>query len=145
MVKSLDIEEIKSIIPHRDPFLLIDRVLELDVENGSVVAEKKITGEEYFFKGHFPERPIMPGVLVLESIAQAGACCILSMEEYKGKIAVFAKANNVKWKNMVLPGDTLTLKIQLDRIKAGVAISKGAAYVGDKLVCEAEIVSALAK
>lgn len=145
MKKSLNLEEIKEIIPHRDPFLLIDKVVELNFEEGYVIAEKKITGDEYFFKGHFPERPIMPGVLVLESIAQAGACYILSLEEYRNKIAVFAKANNVKWKNMVLPGDTLTLKIKLDRIKAGVAISKGAAYVGDKLVCEAEIVSALAK
>lgn len=142
-MQKLNLEDIKNIIPHRDPFLLIDKVTELDMENLTVTAEKYVTGEEYFFKGHFPGNPIMPGVLVLEAMAQAGACVILSMPEFKGRIALFARANDVKWKKMVLPKDTLTFKVKMTKIRGKVAVCNGEAFVGDTLACSAEITCAI--
>ena len=109
----MDIEAIKAIIPHRDPFLLVDEVLE--ITDTSIVAQKHITGDEYFFKGHFPGMPIMPGVLIVESIAQAGAIVALSKEENKGKIAVFAGIDKVRIRKSVFPGDTIRLEVKLTK------------------------------
>ena len=131
-------EQIKQIIPHRDPFLLIDEVLEL-APGTRCVAGKHITGAEDFFRGHFPDYPVMPGVLILEAMAQAGAVAILSLEEYKGKIALFAGADNVKWKRQVRPGDELRLEVSLQKAKFGVICGEGTAYVGDAVVCTAGI------
>lgn len=136
-------EGIMQIIPHRDPFLLVDEIDFLDMDTMHVIGKKFVTGEEYFFKGHFPGNPIMPGVLILESLAQTGAVCLLDKPEFKGKIALFARANNVRFKGMVLPGDTLVLDSQMLRLKAGVCICQGIATVNGKTVLEAEVTCAI--
>ena len=133
----MDIKEIMEIIPHRYPFLLIDKVIEI-VEGKKIVAIKNVTMNEYFFQGHFAVEPVMPGVLIIEAMAQAGACAILSMEEYKGKIAYFGAINNAKFRDKVVPGDTLRLEVELVKLKKVAGIGKGIAYVGDKKVAEAE-------
>ena len=131
-------EEIKKIIPHREPFLLIDGIEEY-VEKESVVAIKYVTGDEDFFRGHFPEYKVMPGVLILEALAQAGAFIVLNMEEYKGKIAFFAGADDVKWRKQVKPGDTLRLCVKVDKFKMGIGFADAVAYVDDSPVCTAKI------
>ncbi|MBS5794057.1 MAG: 3-hydroxyacyl-ACP dehydratase FabZ [Clostridiales bacterium] len=133
----MNIKEIMEIIPHRYPFLLIDKVIEIE-EGKKIVAIKNVTMNEQFFQGHFPVEPVMPGVLIIEAMAQAGACAILSMEEYKGKIAYFGAINNAKFRDKVVPGDTLRLEVELLKLKKVAGIGKGVAYVGDKKVAEAE-------
>ncbi len=134
----LYVNDIKAIIPHRYPFLLIDRVEEL-VEGQKVVAYKNLTANEEFFNGHFPQEPVMPGVLIIEAMAQAGAVAILSMDEYKGKTAYFGGINNAKFRQKVVPGDTLRLEVEIVKLKKVAGIGKGTAYVGDKKVAEAEL------
>ena len=131
-------EQIKEVIPHREPFLLIDEIVEY-VEKESVVAIKHVTGEEDFFRGHFPEYKVMPGVLILEALAQAGAFVVLNMDEYKGKIAFFAGADEVKWRRQVKPGDVLTLCVKVEKFKFGIGIADAAAYVGEEVACTAKI------
>ncbi|WP_334302891.1 3-hydroxyacyl-ACP dehydratase FabZ [[Clostridium] colinum] len=133
----MNIKEIMEIIPHRYPFLLIDKVVEIE-EGKKIVAIKNVTMNEQFFQGHFPVEPVMPGVLIIEAMAQAGACAILSMDEYKGKIAYFGAINNAKFRDKVVPGDTLRLEVELLKLKKVAGIGKGIAYVGDKKVAEAE-------
>ncbi len=138
----MDQEAIKTIIPHRDPFLLVDEILEMD-EN-SVVGLKYVTGEESFFQGHFPQEPVMPGVLIIEAIAQAGAVCILSKAEFKGRIAYFGKLDNVRFKHKVVPGDVLRLEMTLDRIRGSVGFGSGKAYIGSgTLAASADMVFAV--
>ena len=135
---TLDKNGIKSVIPHREPFLLIDEVTAFE-KGKSADAVWKLTGDEYFFKGHFPETPVLPGVLMLESIAQCGAVVILSLEENRGKIAFFAGADDVKFKRKVVPGDVLELHCELIKCRFGMAIAKGTASVNGELACSAEI------
>lgn len=134
----LGIKEIQEILPHRYPFLLIDRVEELK-EGQRVVAYKNVTMNEYFFQGHFPQEPVMPGVLIIEALAQAGAVAILKMEKYKGKIAYFAGINNAKFRNKVVPGDVLRLEVEIIKIKGPAGIGKAVATVDGKKAAEAEI------
>ena len=105
----LNQEQIKEIIPHRDPFLLIDEVLSMEVGK-KVVARKYIKEDDFWFKGHFPAKPVTPGVLMIEMLAQAGAVCILSQPEFKGKIALFAGIDKAKFRKQVVPGDVLDLE-----------------------------------
>ncbi|OOM80308.1 3-hydroxyacyl-ACP dehydratase FabZ [Clostridium sp. BL-8] len=140
----LDINEIKKIIPHRYPMLLIDRVTEMDVnEKKFVRGYKNVSANEAFFQGHYPEEPIMPGVLQVEALAQAGAVALLSMEQFKGKTPLFAGTNKVRFKNKVVPGDKLDLYCEIIKIKGSIGIGHGVASVDGKTVCEAEILFAI--
>jgi len=134
----LDINQIMEIIPHRPPFLLIDKVVEME-EGKKVVAIKNVTMNEPFFVGHFPQEPVMPGVLIVEALAQAGAVALLSMEDYKGKIAYFGAIDNVKFRRKVVPGDTLRLEVEFVKLKKIAGQGKGIAYVGDEKAAEADL------
>lgn len=138
----LTIKEIKDILPHRYPFLMIDRVEEV-VEGKSAKGYKNVTINENFFYGHFPEYPVMPGVLILEALAQMGAICILSMDDFKGKIGFLVGADKIRWKKQVVPGDKLDLEIEITRLKGKIGIGKGIATVDGNLVCEGEIMFAI--
>ena len=133
----MDIKEIMNIIPHRYPFLLIDKVIK--IEENKITAIKNVTANEHYFQGHFPTEPVMPGVLIIEALAQAGAVALLSKDEFKGKIAYFAGINNAKFKRKVVPGDTLRLEVELTKIRGKAGIGYGIAYVEDKKVCEGEL------
>lgn len=133
-----NISEIKEIIPHRYPFLLIDKVV--DGEVGSwAKALKNVTANEEFFNGHFPNHPVMPGVLIIEALAQTGAVAILSEEENKGKIAFFGGIKEAKFKRQVVPGDTLEIECHLTRKIGSIGFGKATAKVDGKLVCSAEL------
>lgn len=134
----LDIKEIQKILPHRHPFLLIDRVLDIEVGK-KCVAIKNVSMNEPFFQGHFPQEPVMPGVLIIEALAQTGAVAMLSMDEFKGKIAYFGGIDKAKFRGIVVPGDTLRLEVEMIKIKRSAGIGKGIAYVGDKKVAEGEL------
>lgn len=138
----LTVKEIRDILPHRYPFLMIDRVEEV-VEGKSAKGYKNVTINENFFNGHFPEYPVMPGVLILEALAQMGAICILSQEEFKGKIGFLVGADKVRWKKQVMPGDKLNLEIEIVRLRGSIGVGKGKATVDGNLVCEGEIMFAI--
>lgn len=133
----LNTEDIKKIIPHRPPFLLVDRVLDI-VPGKKATAEKSVTDKEFFFPGHFPQEFVMPGVLIIESLAQTGAIILLSQPENKGKIVYFVGLKHAKFRRKVVPGDTLRLEVELGRMKTRFGVGYGRAYVGDELACEAE-------
>ncbi|MBN2221986.1 MAG: 3-hydroxyacyl-ACP dehydratase FabZ [Vallitaleaceae bacterium] len=134
----LGINEIKQIIPHREPFLLVDRILELN-PGVSAVGLKNVSYNEYFFQGHFPQEPVMPGVLIVEALAQTGAVSILSLEANQGKIAYFGGLDNVKFRRKVIPGDTLTLEVEIVKQKGPVGIGNGVAKVGDEIAVTCEL------
>ena len=135
-------KEIMEILPHRAPFLLIDTVEELD-PGKRVVAKKCVTYNEPFFQGHFPGNPVMPGVLICEALAQAGAVAILGLDENKGKTAYFASMDKVKFKKKVLPGDVLMLEVELVKIKGPFGIAKAKATVDSKVAVSGEFTFAL--
>ena len=135
-------EEIESIIPHRDPFLFLDEVLELE-PGRRVVARKLVRGDEWFFPGHFPERPIMPGVLMVEALAQAGAVAVLSEEENRGKLALFAGIDDCRFKRIVEPGDVLELRCELERVRGPIGRGKAEARVDGELACRATLTFAV--
>lgn len=138
----LDIEAIKEILPHRYPFLLVDRITEL-VPGKRVVGLKNITVNEPFFQGHFPQRAIMPGVLIIEVMAQIGGVMILSVEEHKGKLAYIGTVDNAKFRRPVVPGDTLEVEVELLRLRGNMGKVKCVARVGGEEAAEAEIMFAL--
>lgn len=143
-IEQVDIEGIKKILPHREPFLLLDTILFCEVGK-SCVAQWHLTGEEYFFQGHFPERPVLPGVLELESMAQAGAFAVLSREGWQGRIAFFASADHVRFRRAVVPGDVLQLEVEMLRLSGRGGKGKGRATVNNELACEAELMFAFPK
>ena len=138
----LDIMEIQKIIPHRYPFLLVDKIIELE-EGKKAVGIKNVTVNEPFFQGHFPDYPVMPGVLIVEALAQVGAVAMLIKEDNKGKLAFFTGIDNFRFKAQVRPGDTLTLTVEVIRVKGPMGKGKATAYVEDKLVAEGEIMFAI--
>lgn len=138
----LSYDEIQNIIPHRAPFLLIDRVDELEP---GVFAKgvKMVSGNEFYFQGHFPAEKVMPGVLIIEALAQMGAVAILSLEENKGKIAYFGGINQAKFKKKVVPGDALELETRIVKSKGSVGIGQAIARVNGKIAVKAELVFAI--
>jgi 3-hydroxyacyl-[acyl-carrier-protein] dehydratase len=134
----MDIVEIMKILPHRPPFLLIDRIEEME-EGLSATAIKNVTMNEPFFVGHFPGNPVMPGVLIIEALAQTGAVAILSLPENKGKTAYFGGIKKARFRRKVVPGDTLRLVVEIIRLKGPVGIGSAVAYVGDEVAAEAEL------
>ena len=133
---------IESILPHRDPFLLVDEVTELD-PGRRVVARRAVSADDWWFPGHFPERAVMPGVLIVEAMAQAGAVAVLVEEENRGKIAFFAGIDDCRFKRIVEPGDVLTLTCEIDTIRGQVGRGKATAHVGDALAARGTLTFAV--
>ena len=141
-ITRLDAVEIMRIIPHRYPFLLIDRIEELEAGKRGV-GIKNVTMGDSFFQGHFPDYPVMPGVLIVEALAQVGAVAMLSMDEYKGKIAFFAGLDNVRFKRQVKPGDTLRLEVELGQIRRNIGNGAGVATVNGDIACKGDFMFAI--
>ena len=157
---SMTTQEIMEILPHRHPFLLIDTVEEVEPGVRAVakknvtfnepffaghwaIGRKCVTRNEEFFNGHFPAQPVMPGVLLLEALAQTGAVAILSQPEWKGKTAYFAGINKAKFKQKVVPGDTLVLETEIIKVKGPIGVGQATAKVNGKLACSAELTFAI--
>ncbi|HEU5180922.1 MAG TPA: 3-hydroxyacyl-ACP dehydratase FabZ [Candidatus Polarisedimenticolia bacterium] len=142
-MEPLDVRAIMEIIPHRYPFLLVDRVVELE-EGKRIVAIKNVSFNEPYFQGHFPGNPIMPGVLVVEAMAQAGAVLLLhSRPESRGKVVYFAGIDKAKFRRPVVPGDRISLRVEVLKLRSRTCLMRGEAFVGENLVAEAEIFSSM--
>ncbi|GGE05047.1 3-hydroxyacyl-[acyl-carrier-protein] dehydratase FabZ [Marinithermofilum abyssi] len=139
----MDIRAIQEVIPHRTPFLLVDKIVECEMGKRAV-GIKNVTMNEPFFQGHFPDYPVMPGVLIVEALAQVGAVAVLGLEENRGKIGFFAGIDKFRFRGQVKPGDTLTLEVEMLRLRASMGKGKAVARVGDKVVAEGEIMFAIA-
>ena len=139
----LDAQQIQAIIPHRFPFLLVDRIIEIEY-GVRAVGIKNVTINEPFFQGHFPTYPVMPGVLIVEALAQVGAVALLGAEEHKGKMAFFAGIDGVRFKRQVRPGDTLRLEVEIGRMRRGVGSGTAKATVDGELAVRGELMFAVA-
>ncbi len=133
----MNIEEIKNILPHRPPFLFVDRVLE--ISDTRIVAEREIRADEFFFSGHFPHEPIMPGVLIVEALAQAGG--VMLLKEKKGKIPLFMGIDKARFRKIVKPGDTLVMEVEVLHSRGGIVKIAGKATVNNELACEATMIA----
>lgn len=138
----MDREAIQTVIPHRDPFLLIDGVIEMSER--TIKGFKNVNPSEPYFKGHFPGRPVMPGVLMIEAMAQLGGVLMLSKSENKGKIAYFASIMSARFRRVVVPGERLDMEVELVKLKSRVGLTKGIAKVGGEVACEAEMMFSMA-
>ncbi len=138
----IESQEIQQIIPHRYPFLMVDRIIELE-EGKRAVGIKNVSGNEPYFQGHFPEYPIMPGVLIMEALAQVGAVVVLKKPEFAGQIALFAGLDEVRFRRPVLPGDTLRLEVELTKFRGSLGIAEGKAFVGEELAAQGKLTFAL--
>ena len=138
----IEAEEILRILPHRYPFLLVDRIVEIEPPTRAV-GIKNVTINEPFFQGHFPTYPVMPGVLIVEAMAQVGGVAVLASGEYAGKLALFAGIDNVRFKRQVKPGDTLRIEVEVQKIRRGVGMGAGTATVDGDLACKGDIMFAL--
>lgn len=135
-----DIEYIQSLIPHRYPFLLVDRVIE--ISENKIKGIKNVTINEPFFQGHFPGKPIMPGVLLIEALSQLGAVYVKSLDAYKDKLMVLAGIDKFKFKKQVVPGDQLNMNIEFSVLKKNIGKGHGQIYVDDEIACEGDIIFA---
>ena len=135
---------IRELIPHRYPFLLVDRIEEIQ-PGLRAVGIKNVTQNEPFFEGHFPDYPVMPGVLIVEALAQVGAVGVMAKEEFRGKLALFAGIDGVRFRRQVIPGDVLRMEVEISRLKGSVGRGKGAATVNGERVCEADLMFAFAE
>jgi len=140
--EELNVEEIMRILPHRYPFLLVDKIVYLD-KGKKAVGVKSVTMNEYFFQGHFPGKPVMPGVLIVEAMAQVGGVLMLACEEHRGKLAFFMAADNIKFRKTVVPGDQLVLEVISGKIRSRTGTVHTKAFVNNKIVAEAELMFAL--
>ncbi|WP_372794025.1 3-hydroxyacyl-ACP dehydratase FabZ [Pontiella sp.] len=135
----MDINEIMGILPHRYPFLLVDRITELDLEGQQIIGYKNLTFNEPFFQGHFPQEPIMPGVKQLEAMAQVAGILLNKLNDREGAIAYFMAIDKAKFRRKVVPGDCLRMEIEVTRMRSRMATVTGKAYVGDELASQAEL------
>lgn len=140
-----DVMKVMEVLPHRYPFLLIDRILELDLENQKVVALKNVTYNEPFFVGHFPSNPVMPGVLIIEAMAQAGAYMMLKKAEIENGTVLFASIEEAKFRKPVVPGDQIIFEIEGINLKKSMGKIRGVAKVDGQVVCEATLMAAVRK
>ncbi len=138
----LDQEGIKQIIPHRDPFLLLSRVEEM-VPGESAVGYLDVTENAFWVPGHFPDYPVMPGVLIVEAMAQVGAVALLALEDNRGKIAFFGGIDKVRFKRQVVPGETLRLEVAITKMRGPIGFGEGTASVNDELACSGELMFAI--
>ena len=138
----LNYDQIKAIIPHRPPMLLIDKITEIEPGKKSV-GIKQVSGNEQFFPGHFPEYAVMPGVLIVEALAQVGAVALLQEENFKGKLAFFAGIDKCKFKRQVVPGDTLELQVEITRLRGVIGKGEAVATVDGEIACKCEITFAI--
>ena len=136
------IEQIKEVIPHRYPFLLVDRILEVE-EGKRAVGLKNVSANEEFFNGHFPDYNVMPGVLIVEALAQVGAFAVLKMEANQGKLAFFAGIENCRFKRQVVPGDQLRLEVELTKLRGPIGKGRATATVDGEVACTAELTFAI--
>ncbi|WP_114571793.1 3-hydroxyacyl-ACP dehydratase FabZ [Exiguobacterium flavidum] len=136
------IEQIKEVIPHRYPFLLVDRILEVE-EGKRAVGIKNVSANEEFFNGHFPDYNVMPGVLIVEALAQVGAFAVLKMEQNQGKLAFFAGIDNCRFKRQVVPGDQLRLEVELTKLRGPIGKGVATATVDGEVACQAELTFAI--
>ncbi|MDP8926566.1 MAG: 3-hydroxyacyl-ACP dehydratase FabZ [Actinomycetota bacterium] len=132
---------IRELIPHRYPFLLVDRIEEIE-PGVRAVGVKNVTQNEPFFEGHFPDYPVMPGVLIVEALAQVGAVGVMALEEFRGKLALFAGIDGVRFRRQVIPGDVLRMEVEISRLKGRVGHGNGSATVNGERACEAELMFA---
>ena len=139
--KEMNLEDIKKILPHRYPFLLVDRIIEMT--DLGVVGIKNVSGNEQFFEGHFPGQAVMPGVLMVEALAQVGGVMMLSKIEHKGKIAYLASINSARFRKVVVPGDQLRLEVELLKMKSKIGICRGIATVNGEVACDSEFMFSL--
>jgi 3-hydroxyacyl-[acyl-carrier-protein] dehydratase len=137
------VTEIQKIIPHRYPFLLVDRIIEIEPQKRAI-GIKNVTANEYFFNGHFPEKPVMPGVLIIEAMAQVGGIAMLDCDMYRGKIAFFAGIDNAKFRRPVVPGDQLRMEAEIVKMRGNMGKIHAKAYVDGHIVAEADLLFALA-
>ena len=142
MVEGMAISDIMKVLPHRYPFLLVDRIEDM-VPGLRAVGIKNVTANEQFFQGHFPGRPVMPGVLIIEAMARVGAVAVLSTPDLAGKLALFAGIDKARFRRPVVPGDVLRLEAELVRMRGNLGKSKATAHVGNDLAAEAELLFAL--
>ncbi|MGX9133162.1 3-hydroxyacyl-ACP dehydratase FabZ [Rummeliibacillus sp. JY-2-4R] len=138
----LTADQIQQILPHRYPFLLVDRIIEVD-EGKKAVGIKNVSINEPFFQGHFPGYPVMPGVLIIEAMAQVGGVALLKSEKFQGHLAFLTGVDNARFRRQVIPGDQLTIEVEFTKLRGVMGKGHGKVTVGDELICEADILFAI--